>query len=494
MCHWLTLYVLQQFLVKEEKRIRDKIPDLMLTLMGHHYEKLENTISPGLTLYHWSSLNLHAYLDSVAKALEAFELLIDRVVSIHLNRITVMLDDIESTKLCSIPNNEAVSISEFCTTTEELCMAGAAHIECKNLTLEKTVSEMVDLLVGQDIIASPQISSHLTVAGQQTRQRQRQQQELLLREADSLKVHYEQLCIESQLKLVRMTLESLRKRLAVQTLAYEQKSTREKIKYPLFKSDLILAIPDIKLTPSLDEIQKGLNAAVNYILGFSKFVYKWGQERSIDHQNTFQRLDQENADAATVKESITLKSFYHAVGEHKELTKLAATLTSAINSTKDHSITSTLQFVKYSHLWNVEREEKTQQFLKDFNPNVSDFNAEMSNYMKLADDISKEPEIMHAGPIALKTEKLLFALITEAKAWVVGFGRAMNLKYHKIMERVCHKIESWSKQLSRPIKDLDDIRSVMATLKNIRENEMEIDMSIEPIEVSTCLNMPRNLQ
>ena len=40
------------------------------------------------------------------------------------------------------------------------------------------------------------------------------------------------------------------------------------------------------------------------------------------------------------------------------------------------------------------------------------------------------------------------------------------------------------KRLSRPIKDLDDIRFAMTALKEIREMEIEIDMSISPIEES----------
>jgi len=396
-----------------------------------------------------------------------------------------MLGEIENTKICNIPENEAVSIADFCSSTEELCMAGAIFIDRKNIALERTVKEMIDLLAGPVAeVKLPGLSQGLDVPGMLTNIRKKQQQNILYQESQSLKGHYEQLCIESQLKLVRSILENLRKRLAVQTLAYDQNTTKEKIKYPLFKSDLTLVLPDIKLSPSLDEIQRGLNSAVNSILNFSKFVYKWGQDRSLEPITTSQRLDREHAELASIQESTVLKNFFHVVGEHKEIVKLAATLTSAVNSTKDHAVSSLMQFMKYSHLWTVEREEKIKQFVIDYSPTVSDFNTEMGNYRKIVNDISKEPELMHAGPIALTTEKLQFALITEAKAWVVGFGRAMNLTYHKIMEKVSGTIETWSKQLSHPIKDLDDIRSVMATLKNIREREIEIDMNIEPIEVS----------
>ena len=45
------------------------------------------------------------------------------------------------------------------------------------------------------------------------------------------------------------------------------------------------------------------------------------------------------------------------------------------------------------------------------------------------------------------------------------------------------QIEDLQKRLSRPIKDLDDVRQAMASLKELRENEIEIDSSLGPVEV-----------
>jgi len=75
------------------------------------------------------------------------------------------------------------------------------------------------------------------------------------------------------------------------------------------------------------------------------------------------------------------------------------------------------------------------------------------------------------------------SLCTETKAWQVAYGRAMNKKYQTTMEDIFKQLEDINKQLSRPIKDLDDIRTAMSALKEIRESEIRIDMSLTPIEV-----------
>ena len=51
------------------------------------------------------------------------------------------------------------------------------------------------------------------------------------------------------------------------------------------------------------------------------------------------------------------------------------------------------------------------------------------------------------------------------------------------MEKTLEQIDDISKRLSRPVKDLDDIRTAMAALKEIREYEIQIDMSLGPVEV-----------
>ena len=74
--------------------------------------------------------------------------------------------------------------------------------------------------------------------------------------------------------------------------------------------------------------------------------------------------------------------------------------------------------------------------------------------------------------------------MAEAKAWRVTYGRHTNTKYLTLMEKIMDQIDDFQKRLSRPIKDLDDVRQAMASLKELRENEIEIDSSLGPVEVS----------
>ena len=73
--------------------------------------------------------------------------------------------------------------------------------------------------------------------------------------------------------------------------------------------------------------------------------------------------------------------------------------------------------------------------------------------------------------------------MAETKNWKLAYGRSCNRRYASNMEEVFAFVDDLTKRLSRPIKDLDDVRSAMAGLKEIRENQIRIDMEIGPIEV-----------
>ena len=77
-----------------------------------------------------------------------------------------------------------------------------------------------------------------------------------------------------------------------------------------------------------------------------------------------------------------------------------------------------------------------------------------------------------------------YALNIEAENWKVALGRSMNIKYGEKMDSIVKFIEDYSRRLSHPIKDLDDIRFAMAALSDIRNNEIRIDREISPIEVA----------
>lgn len=81
--------------------------------MAPHLEKVNATLSPGLVLLTWTSLNLGHFSDSVTASLEKLELLINRARDILTIQIEGVLKDISFTLLCNLPDNEPWTMEEF---------------------------------------------------------------------------------------------------------------------------------------------------------------------------------------------------------------------------------------------------------------------------------------------------------------------------------------------------------------------------------------------
>lgn len=81
-------------------------------------------------------------------------------------------------------------------------------------------------------------------------------------------------------------------------------------------------------------------------------------------------------------------------------------------------------------------------------------------------------------------DRLKFGLLTEIKSCNNRIGQSLRKKYRREMDYVYALINEMERKLERPIRDLDDVRLVMDMLKKIREQEIDMELKIEPIEVS----------
>ena len=107
-----------QLMLTENSRIRGKIPELFAPMMEPHLERVDEMISPGLSILRWTSLNIRAFTESVHKSLKELELLIDRARDVWEVWIEAELKVIQNSQLCELPDNEPWTMDEFLQKTE----------------------------------------------------------------------------------------------------------------------------------------------------------------------------------------------------------------------------------------------------------------------------------------------------------------------------------------------------------------------------------------
>lgn len=200
--------------------------------------------------------------------------------------------------------------------------------------------------------------------------------------------------------------------------------------------------------------------------------------------------------------------------------KMQNLLATCTKSVKAELNTFIKRWKAYHFLW---KNDKTSRELMEMD--LLDFEATLSCLAQLDDNLLHEPDFVYLiNCIAVSTEKLKYGLDIEIKCkhfvddlilffevststtkindTFSGFppdcthkvGQAMKKKYKREMDYVYAVINEMDRKLDRNIRDLDDVRMIMDTLGKIREQEVDMELKIEPIEVGFESGNWRNLR
>ncbi|ESN95631.1 hypothetical protein HELRODRAFT_124986, partial [Helobdella robusta] len=115
-------------------------------------------------------------------------------------------------------------------------------------------------------------------------------------------------------------------------------------------------------------------------------------------------------------------------------------------------------------------------------PQISEFTAELMKFDKLEEETFELPDFITVGPFLLDSSQLKKTVINYIQQWKAGICQKLNEKYHILLNNMLIFIDEQSQSLSRPLRDLEDIRLLMISLDSILERQIEMDMNIIPIE------------
>nr|XP_048312992.1 dynein axonemal heavy chain 5 [Myodes glareolus] len=528
-----------KMMLSEYQRVKSKMPPATEQLMVPHLARVDEALQPGLAALTWTSLNIETYLENAFAKIKDLELLLDRVHDLIEFRINAVLEEMSGLPLCQLPQEDPLTCEEFLQMTKDLCVNGAQLLHFKSSLVEEAVNELINMLLDVDVPpeeASEKVShENLGSNGDSSEKREgypevlassfnagtcplpltaitrKKKESETLEEARELLSHFNHQNIDALLKVTRNTLEAIRRRIYFSHMInFRDSNNGSKTKQnhlPIFRANITLAIPNIAMTPALEDIQQTLNKAVECIINVPKGVRQWSIEllsmrKMHERKMAALKITEDSDSDAEVEESelqesleiasvnlpipVQTQNYYKNISDNKEIVKLVSVLSTIINSTKKEVITSMDRFKCYNHIWQKEKEETIKAFIEQ-NPLLSEFESKILYFQSLEQEIIAEPEYISVGSIALYTADLKFSLTAETKAWMAVIGRHCNKKYRTEMETIFAVVEELQKKLNRPIKDLDDIRIAMAALKEIREQQISTDFQVGPIEESYAL-------
>ncbi|XP_045464260.1 dynein axonemal heavy chain 5 [Harmonia axyridis] len=532
-----------QFLIndleKNVKGVKQEVRPLFLP----HLVKLMRIIEPGMKELTWISSDWKEFIDKASDAILKFKVLSYRVHDIYTNRVLEVLAAMQAVQLHALPelDEDPWIVSDFCERSEEACRSAAIELHRKSLMVEEAVEEILSLVRRSRIDIPSQSVDEMFVEDEPGNQNEegthlssqptdwslvwecfekphlllgigmaRSMQDMVKGAVTEMRRYYSRKVVDVLVKVTRHSLDALMRRFSV---------VEEKNQKPIFLLNAILMIPKVSIQPNLDEVQEVLALAGKNITSVSKGVGQWsGGKLQVDptkkgwkklagrKSNIRDIVNQSRLQQRTLKGVVKLKqeedlkarrrkfyrlasedkpsfplqhrNFYNHVMENKEVVKSLSLLTTCTQDLKQE-ITQFLQkWRPYNILW---RNEKSHREL--LGACLTEYETSLRKHEELNTRLETEPETVLIGiSLAISTEKLKYGLSTEIKSCTHRIGQAMKKKYKREMDYVYAVINEMERKLERTIRDLDDVRLIMETLRKIRQQEVDMELKIEPIE------------
>ncbi|XP_012885023.1 PREDICTED: dynein heavy chain 8, axonemal [Dipodomys ordii] len=463
-----------------------EVPSVFVNLMAPKTKQVEFVLRQGLTVLTWSSLTLERFFHEVESVLDMFNQLLKKVSDLCEMHIDTVLKEIAKTVLISLPETGATRVEDMLTLNETCTKEWADILNHKSRHVEEAVKELILIFeqlyevkyTGKGVIKKLPEQRKRVVFGNDTEEADNNEYDEMVKEVDSNDK-------EDEFKKVIL--------LDGTPTPYGRRRSEDIISF--IKSEVHLAIPNVVMVPSLDDIQQAINRMIQLTLEVSRGVAHWGQQQSRpiksvitsssrsddqNHPSTGKQKKEERSFEEVIP-ARKLKNFYPGVAEHKDISKLVLLLSSSVNSLRKAANEALQDFQKYKSLWTEDRDVKVKEFLAN-NPSLTEIRSEILHYATFEQEIDELKPIIIVGALELHTEPMKLALSIEAKAWKMLLCRYLNEEYKKKMLDMIAFINEYLKKLSRPIRDLDDVRFAMEALACIRDNEIQMDMTLGPIE------------
>ncbi|XP_055492119.1 LOW QUALITY PROTEIN: dynein axonemal heavy chain 8-like [Leucoraja erinacea] len=480
-------------------RLRQQMPSEYVALITPKITKIETILRQGVTFLNWSSLTLKQFFSDMDAAINDLIALLKIISDLREKHIDEAMAEIGQKIIVKLPEDQALTLEEMLTYSERCCKEWTDILIPKCNDIEKTVDQLVGIFV--ELSESAPVKEIEKPAAPPERRRvffteEPEEETLTMKTHSTVKANIEQIkkdeefekdvkefytffthhLIDAFVKSTSLTLDFLKRRILFATIRREYGPSNIEEFAPFLKAEVHLAIPNVIMQPNLDEMQHVINRIVQLILDVSRQVVHWRQSKNQDNSEP-----QSGTDLNESKNVKKLKNFYHNVAEHKDVAKLIVTLSGSVSSLKGDIAQALESFQKFKMLWLEDRSTTVKVFM-DSNPSLYELRAKIEHYATIQQEIEEISSTIAVDFIELNTEAMKIALTVEAKGWKIVLSRFLNEQYKGKMTAISTFISEQMKNMARPIQDLDDVRFAMESLAEIRKNEIQMDMTLGPIE------------
>ncbi|OQR97844.1 dynein heavy chain, outer arm [Achlya hypogyna] len=437
------------YTLREYDRVNAKIIPITEKLLKPHLDDIQTKLRPGMVTLTWTSMNIDAYKLQAHLGLQRLEELINSVNDMIENRVEKNLKVVSKAVLASLPTDQSFALDDFVRAQERNVMTVTTMLAAKNTEVENAVDDVLRLITDFTVDAPDAKTKAASTATLPTP---------VVVDLDSQRAfrnHYKTLMYRALLNCTKNSLNALKKRVCSKAgtgfLFLER---------PFFEVDVQLSVPSVRLSPSLEDVQRAINRSAVAVLRCSKALYTWGQQDVFPESSRM--------------------TFFERLGCDTEIIKVALLLTGALHGTKNQVHEYLATFKKYDWLWKEDMEFRYNQFIKR-NPSIQDFENELKNFMVVEAEINSIAPVHNIAALSLNTKNLKLQLRNECRQWKVQYSDRVHQQARQALTNLTDYMRLTTTKLNRDVESLDALRYVMLVLKEVRERESAIEMEINPI-------------
>eukprot|EP00937_MAST-01D_sp_MAST-1D-sp2_P000239 g239.t1 len=425
------------FVLHEHTRVMNKIAPVVAQLLTPHVIDLEHLLKPSMVSLTWTSMNIDAFTEAFHLGLQRLEELINTMNDIVENRIDKNLKSLSRMELVDLPANESFTLDGFVSRQERHVESITEQRSGKNTEIENAVEDLISL-----VTAFPLDHGSETDGVSDD-------------DVQALRDHYNHLFYRAILNSTKNSLFLIKKRAA----ARGGSAGFLFVERPFFQVDVQLAVPSVRLSPSMDDVQHAINKSAITVLRSATSIYKWGQ----------QTLAPE--DRAT---------FYDDLACDLEIVKTVLLLSGSMQRLRDQVAKTLSEFAMYDWLWKEDMELEYSRFMQT-DPTIEDFETELRKFMEVEAEIERINPVQNIACLSLFTQNLKLQLRNECRQWRVQYSDKVHEQARRALDDLTQYIAKTSKRLEHKVDDLDSLRFLIGVLKEVRERESTVEFEIHPV-------------
>ncbi|XP_074640231.1 dynein axonemal heavy chain 10-like [Tubulanus polymorphus] len=413
--------------------ILNSLDNAETNLLEDHMRDLRRVIRPGSRRLNWNSLGISDFIAKCDSAIGKFESLVNQIQK-NAKDILSRLQIIENSNLFKPPppklGEDLPGCKEFYEHIEKERAKDLETLARKYRAIGPLLTKMEGLVVHTNTGKSLKLAQYYSFWERRV---------------------YDSLC-----KLIISNLQKF--------------NTAITGKQPLFEVQTLLAVPDVVLHPSANEMYKLTVQCVRDCVEGAKFFIRWMNGTCIE--TLPQKVDGEDEPY--------FFTFFSDISAHPEVVELYQMIQSNIKNTITNLTKYLNTWKKYRTVWKQDKTQLAEKWMLG-NPSVVNFDDRFQFFYKIIDELDAKAMVKDQECIRLHMEPLARAVKEHAKQYIDCYGKLLVDSAKSTLYSLKEEIETKSKDLKESPDTLEDLKSVLRTISDIKNMSMEVESRVRDI-------------